>query len=83
MKVTDRAFNCRGGVGGSYKPTWYLYLECGHVKTLNPTSHGYYRGELVKHVRCTICDGPPKAKPKIGSSDALERFADYIIANDL
>ena len=34
MKVIDRVFNPRGGVGKSYKPLWSLYLECGHVTTL-------------------------------------------------
>ena len=83
MKVIDRVFNPRGGVGKSYKPLWSLYLECGHTRTLCANSPSYYRGELIKHLRCDVCDKPVKRKLQITSDAKLEKFADYIIDNDL
>ena len=83
MKVIDRVFNPIGGVGEPYKPLWCLYLECGHARTLYSTSSNYYRGELIKHLRCDVCDEPAKRKPKRTSAAELEKFADYIIDNDL
>lgn len=81
MKVTDRVFEPRGGVGKNYKAAWSLYLECGHVRTLCASSPSYYRGEVIKHVRCEVCDKP--AKRKFTSDTKLEKFADYIIDNGL
>lgn len=79
IKVIDRQFLLPDK--DNYKPCWYLSLECGHTKILGSTSPGYARGGIVQNTLCPICDTPKKKKPV--DARKLQRFADWIIENDL
>ena len=79
MKVIDRQFLPPDK--NNYKLCWYLHLECGHTKILVSSSYGYARAGIVQNTLCPICDTPKKKKPV--DARKLQRFADWIIENDL
>ena len=79
MKVIDRQFLPPDR--DNYKPSWYLFLECGHTKMLVSSSYGYARAGKVQNTLCPICDTPKKNKPRDAKN--LQVFADWIIEKDL
>ena len=79
MKVIDREYQPIGVA--QHRPCWFLYLECGHVKSVNATASNYARAELVRHVRCPVCQSP--TKKKCSSAKELQNFAEFIIKHDL
>ena len=79
IKVIDRQFLLPDK--DNYKPCWYLSLECGHTKRLVSSSPGYARAGKVQNTMCPICHNPKHRKPV--DARRLQRFADWIIENDL